>query len=196
MMSTPSETTIEDMRRFISRQVAGGFRSAADIKTEGVEVFAEGDNRSALRPISERLTEEAIHEQLAAQKEWPAVTDCDLLDRAFGELERAGIVARQNFSCCGNCGSIEILGEMSKAQGAGAKVRGYAFYHMQDTDSAAGGYGLLLNYGAAERDGESGVRIGNEIVDALQRHGLKTEWDGSWSKRIAVKLDWKRRFPE
>jgi hypothetical protein len=132
---------------------------------------------------------------LAAQKEWPAVTDCDLLERAFGELERAGIVARQNFSCCGNCGSVEILGEMSKAQCGRARVRGYTFYHTQDTDSAADGYGLLLNYGAIERTEEAGVRIGHEIVDALQRHGLKTEWDGSWSKRIAVKLDWKRRFP-
>jgi hypothetical protein len=183
------------MRNAIRRMVAGGFRSAADIKVEGVEIFAEGDNRAALRPISERLTEEAISEQLTAQTEWPAVTDCDLLERAFGELERAGIVARQNFSCCGNCGSIEILTEMSNAQNRGARVRGYAFYHMQDTESAADGYGLLLNYGAIERTEEAAMRIGNEIVDALQRHGLKTEWDGSWSKRIAVKLDWKRRFP-
>ena len=147
-MASPSEATIQDMRKFIRRMVAAGFRSAADIKTEGVEVFAEGDNRAALRPMSERLTDEAIADQLSAQKEWPAVTDCDLLDRAFGELERAGIVARQNFSCCGNCGSIEILDEMTNAKGAGTKVRGYTFYHMQDTDSAADGYGLLLNYGS------------------------------------------------
>jgi hypothetical protein len=57
VMSNPSESTIEDMRKLIRRMVAGGFRSAADIKTEGVEVFAEGDNRATLRPISERITE-------------------------------------------------------------------------------------------------------------------------------------------
>src|SRR5262249_38693624 len=150
-----------DMRTFIRLKVAGGFMSISDIKTEGVEVFAEGDNRAALRPIFELLTEEAISDHLAAQNDWPVVTDCDLLERAFGELERAGIVARQNFSCCGNCGSVEILGEMSKAQVGGTKVRGYTFYHMQDTDRAADGYGLLLNYGAIEKTEPAGVRIGH-----------------------------------
>jgi hypothetical protein len=37
------------------------------------------------------------------------------------------------------------------------------------------------------------LQIGHEVSDALQRHGLKTEWDGSWAKRISVGIDWKRR---
>ncbi len=32
-----------------------------------------------------------------------------------------------------------------------------------------------------------------EIVEALQHHGLKTEWNGTIQQRIGVKLDWKRR---
>jgi hypothetical protein len=65
---------------------------------------------------------------------------------------------------------------------------------MQDTEAAADGHGLHLNYGAVEEGEEPALRIGNEIIDALQRHGLKAVWDGTWSKRIAVKLDWKRRL--
>jgi hypothetical protein len=67
---------------------------------------------------------------------------------------------------------------------------------MQDTESAAEGYGLYLNYGAVEEGEKAALRVANEIIDALQRHGLQTEWDGSWSKRIGVTLDWKRRLPE
>jgi hypothetical protein len=53
-----------------------------------------------LGPIAQRLTREAVEAHLDAQERWPAVTDCDLLDRAFGELDRAGVVSRQNFTCC------------------------------------------------------------------------------------------------
>jgi hypothetical protein len=67
---------------------------------------------------------------------------------------------------------------------------------MQDTESAANGYGLYLNYGAVEEGEEPALSVGNEIIDALQRHGLKTEWDGNWSNRIGVNLDWKRRIGE
>jgi len=66
---------------------------------------------------------------------------------------------------------------------------------MQDTEGAADGYGLYLNYGATEEGEQPALRIGNEIIDALQRHGLKTDWDGTWSKRIGIKIDWKRRLP-
>ena len=67
---------------------------------------------------------------------------------------------------------------------------------MQDTESAAEGYGLWLGYGAVERGERAAERIGHEIVDALRRHGLKTEWDGSCSNRIHVLMDWKRRLTE
>jgi hypothetical protein len=67
---------------------------------------------------------------------------------------------------------------------------------MQDTESAADGRGLYLFYGAVEEGEKPALQVGNEIIDALQRHGLTTEWNGSCSNRIGVKLDWKRRLPE
>jgi hypothetical protein len=76
------------------------------------------------------------------------------------------------------------------------KVRGYTFYHMQGTDAAVEGGGLYLYYGAIDRGEGPALRVANEIVDALQRQGLKTEWNGTTSDAILVQLDWKRRFPE
>jgi hypothetical protein len=76
------------------------------------------------------------------------------------------------------------------------KVRGYTFYHMQGTESAVEGCGLCLYYRAVEEGEGPAVRIANEIVDALQRQGLNTEWDGTAARAIQVQLDWKRRFPE
>jgi hypothetical protein len=65
---------------------------------------------------------------------------------------------------------------------------------MQGTEAAVEGCGLYLYYGAVESGEEPALRVANEIVDALQRHGLRTEWDGTWSSAIKVQLDWKRRI--
>jgi hypothetical protein len=184
---------IDTMRRYIQLKIAEGFHSAKDVAMAAVDYLYGQHEPKVLKPIAERITREEFQAHEAAQKDWPPVTDCDLLDRAFGELDRAGIVARQHFTCCGTCGATEIWNEIAAAREAGRRVRGYTFYHMQDTESAARGSGLLLFYGAVEKDEELALRIANEIIDALQRQGLKTEWDGSWSKRIGVKLDWKRR---
>src|SRR5262249_18722591 len=110
-------------------------------------------------------------------------------------LTQSGIVCRQDFSCCGTCGVAEIGAEMEAEREAGIRVRGYGFYHMQDTESAAEGYGLMLNYGAVAAGEAAAGQSGREIVAALEAHGLTTQWDGSWQKRIGVQLDWKRRRP-
>ena len=95
------QQTIDDMRGHIRRKTASGFHSREDIEDSALEVFSDEQEPEVLRPIAVRLTREAIEAHLAAQEEWPAITDCDLLDRAFEEMERAGIVARQDFTCCG-----------------------------------------------------------------------------------------------
>jgi hypothetical protein len=95
------QQTIEDMRNYIVRETATGFHTEEEIKGSAIEVYSDEQDPEVLEPIAEQLTREAIEAHLAAQQQWPAVTDCDLLDRAFAELERAGIVARQDFTCCG-----------------------------------------------------------------------------------------------
>jgi hypothetical protein len=129
------------------------------------------------------------------------------LDDAFAALEANGVISRQNFTCCGTCGSAEIWDEMKAVEEAGGPVRGYAFYHMQDTESAADGHGIFPNYGACEEGEEAALAIGRDIVTQLEAQGLNCDWNGTqleaqglncdwngdWGKRIAVGLDWKRR---
>ena len=101
MESRTLQQTIDDMRGYIQRKTAAGFDAPEDIVNSAVEVFSDDQEPEVLRPIAERLMREAVQSHLAAQWEWPSVTDCDLLDRAFVELERAGVVCRQDFTCCG-----------------------------------------------------------------------------------------------
>jgi hypothetical protein len=188
------ETTAA-MRAYIARKVAAGFNSSSDIIRDAVEVHAEEAEPSVLQPLAARMAQEEVEAHLRAQATWPDVTDCERLDDAFAELNDRGIVCRQDFSCCGNCGVYEIGGEMHAQRVAGRTVRGYAFYHMQDTGGAVERGGLYLNYGSAEQGEDAAVKVGREIVAALERHGLKTTWNGRWDTRIGVELDWKRRRP-
>ncbi len=187
------ETVMTDLRSFIGREVAGGFNSPDQIAEAAVRCLISDGYGVIVRREAPRVVQEAVEAHRAAQATWPAVTDCDRLDYAFAALEEAGVISRQNFSCCGNCGSAEIRNEIDEAKRAGRPARGYAFFHEQDTESAVDGYGLHLNYGACENSAEADVALGHEVVRALEAKGLKTDWDGRIEKRIGVQLDWKRR---
>jgi len=176
---------------YIRTKVAAAFMSPDDIRTSAAAVFADECEPETLDVFVEEEVRRAIEEHLRAEMAWPAETDCDRLDAAFADLERDGIVARQDFSCCGTCGAADIEGEM---ENAGASTRGYAFYHMQDTDSAAEGSGLYLSYGSAEEGEGPALAVAREVVETLRKHRINADWDGSWSHRIRVPLTWQRRY--
>jgi hypothetical protein len=191
-----AEELFDELKRYIAEDVATGFYNAEEIAESAVEMVSYDDetaDKESLRAEADRLTTEAITEHLSDQESWPAITDCDRLDAAFAELEENGVVSRQNFSCCGTCGQAEIWDEIEAVERTGKSVRGYTFYHVQDTEAAVEGYGLCFNYGANEEGEEAALKIANDIVTTLRKHGLNPAWDGSWDKRIQLALDWKRR---
>ena len=190
-----SPETMEDLRRQVEIDIASGFYDLDEVVERTVDSLFDEAEPEQLEPVAERLAREALARHLRAQAAWPAVTDCDRLDHAFAELERAGIVARQHFSCCMRCGTSEIGAEMGDAAESGLEVRGYTFYHAQDTERAVDGGSLCLAYGAAEEGEEPTLAVAREIVATLQRHGLATQWNGSAELRIEVEMDWKRRWP-
>ncbi len=193
MKKQVTEEALKELRGYIQRDVAGGFRPETEIAESAVEVLSDDYDAEVLTPHAVKITRELIAAHRQEQASWPKTTDCDRLDTAFAELERVGIVCRQDFSCCGTCGAGEIRDEMEQVAKSGKQVRGYAFYHMQDTEAAVEGQGLFLNYGAIQDGEAAALGIGNEISAALKRQGLKVDWDGTWAKRIGVRLDWKRR---
>jgi hypothetical protein len=191
-----SREDFDDLHEFIQTHVAAGYATDEEIVADAVELFAEtGASPTAVLTAAQAIADQAAAAHRDAQAGWDATTDCDRLDAAFAELEGAGILARQHFSCCGTCGASEITAELEAAAGAGRPGRGFTFFHVQDTEHAVAGESLYLSYGSANRDQTESVAIGREVVATLGRHGLKPNWNGRLAHRIALPLTWQRRRP-
>ncbi|MBX9623093.1 MAG: hypothetical protein K2X82_04690 [Gemmataceae bacterium] len=176
----------------IASAVAEGFDDRDDLIDNFTNLTVEEHGRDDLGPLVTGLVDAALAAHARRQARWPAVTDCDRLDRAFEALEEQGVVARQHFSCCSNCGEAEIGGEIAAAEDDGREVVGYAFYHQQDTQRAAEGGGIYVKYGP-NTDGPETAAIGRMIVAAVEAAGLKAEWDGSPNNAVLVRLKWRKR---
>lgn len=186
-------TALDELHGYLRRHIAAGYLDPADIAHFAAGAFADEVDPAVLRHHIQRFSREILADQIAEQRAWPAVTDCERLDAAFAALEREGVVCRQNFSCCGACGAAEIWGEMAAVEESGAVVRGYTFFHMQDTEDAVAGEGLYLSYGAVAEGAAAAEAIGHAVVAALEAKGLDPAWDGQWTRRIYVPLEWRRR---
>lgn len=183
----------KEIYSFIAQRVAEGFLSDEEIADEAVESFEEDYEAGRLESLVDNLTSELVDKHYQEQRRWNYDTDCDRLDNVFAELDANGIVARQNFSCCQNCGHSEIWDEIDQAR-AEQDVLGYVFYHMEDTERVCGEGILYLAYGAVDSGDEPALYVARQIVDALDRAGLKTDWNGSLEKRVKVyDFTWKKR---
>jgi hypothetical protein len=91
-----TRTAADHARRAVAR---GSFPCAAivDDIVECLDGEAEPDD---LRTLAWRLVGPAFAAHLDAQRNWPARTDSDRLTDAFRALDAAGIVAREDFTCC------------------------------------------------------------------------------------------------
>jgi hypothetical protein len=194
MTETLEPGDLDDLREYMRVQVVAGYDPVPEVVEEAVYAFADTTlSPDELRQAATSLAEELVATHVTEQATWPQTTDNDRLDAAFATLDAAGIVARQHFSCCGNCGATEIHAEMDQVAKDGLPVRGYTFFHVQDTEHAIDGESLFLSFGAPDGDREAGEAIGHEIVAALRDHGLHPAWNGRHANRIGLPIVWQRR---
>ncbi|MEU4569933.1 hypothetical protein [Micromonospora sp. NPDC023956] len=172
---------------YIRTAVARGRSTCTQIVEDTVEYLHGYAAPGELRGLAWRLVEPRFVEHLAVQAGWPERTDSDRLTDAFRALDAAGIVAREDFACCQNCGTGEIGGEVLP----NFPARGYVFYHYQDAERAAAGDELWLAWGRFEAPPDA--ELGAEIVAALRAQGLTVDWDGEPGMRIRVPMTWARR---
>lgn len=187
------------LREIVERHVKEGFAEKVEIVEQAICELVDDTPREQLLRTLEQMTDRALAKHHREESRWAYLTDCDRLDRAFAKLEEAGIVARQHFSCCNNCGHKQIMLEVRRKQRSEQCV-GYAFFHRGDTERAAKTGILYITFGdvlegaSAFGDSAGGDAVGRAIVAALEGEGLSVIWNGSYLQRICVNgLNWQRR---
>jgi hypothetical protein len=161
----------DELREFIANRVREGFESPHEIVENAQNWAHERFGRDDLSPVIKQLISELLAIHQAEQAGWGPTTDCDRLDAAFASLNAQGIVARQDFSCCNNCGFTEIWDEVEKEEKQ-QTVDGYVFYHLQCTEQAIKTGRLLMAYGCVEEDPQAFLAVANKIVAELKNAGL------------------------
>lgn len=186
--------SLSGLKDIIETDVKAGFANRAEIIEAGIDFLLGDYDYDWIEDNAARITDECLSAHYEAQKAWTGETDNERLDEAFAELDRKGIVARQNFTCCQTCGHAEIFYDIERAENAGRPPRGYVFFHMQDTESAVRNGYLYLAYGSVSGEEKESKVIADEIVATLKKHGLEADWNGSVRARICVReFDWKMR---
>jgi hypothetical protein len=101
----------------------------------------------------------------------PAATDLRAaIKAAYKDLRAKGYFCRSNFWCCSTCALAAI------PEGRGDK---FVFYHRQDDRDIDKSGSCMLAWAGD----------GDEIASAMERAGLKVEWNGSERTRILVAIE-------
>ena len=176
---------------YIQSYIRYGFYQSAEVEQI---VFEDVFNGAIPRERLRELVKVEVERHQAEQRSWPAVTDCERLDRAFTALEAEGILAIHNAGVEPSDGITEVSERYRAAGGAASRVVGYCFYHRQDMEYALNHAELGLAFGDISGDRRRGVGIGERVRSALLAAGLQVTWSGSINDKLAIKgFRWQRR---
>ena len=209
----------DDLRGDLREAVRGELRLYKNTPDEIIEYCREvhiddecpESERSEFLQFAKSQLADAASALAAEQEKWPDVTDCDRLDKAEQALREAGLLLWQASPCCDTCSGAELPDRIdaieSRHPGFRKKLRGYAFFHDQGLPEmlAEGSeISVYLAYGwfspddsdvAPEVYEEKALAVAAEVCEQLRAQGLTVDWEGDFSKKIGLSLDWRRRAP-
>ncbi|MBA4032629.1 MAG: hypothetical protein C0478_17315 [Planctomyces sp.] len=214
---TWNDTAREELRESLRRCILGELRLAKrehdDIIQSCQEVYIDDqcpeDEQETFIGFAKDELKRVAGEHLIGQAVWPPETDCERLDRVEAKLRDQGILLWQVSPCCDTCTSSELPDRIDEIErrhpGFRNRVRGYAFYidqNMPDMLADDNHISVYMAYGCLSADESSNdpdayeakaLGIAREVCDCLREHGFEPDWDGSFSRKIGVSLNWQRR---
>lgn len=197
----PAELGLSDdveaqLRERAWRLVVSGNGTDEDYVIEMADDELGLDAATATRALAATLA--ARREQQAA---WGPDEPRTALTEAFAALADIGVLARENFSCCGTCAPGEMYDERDDSR----TWRGFVYYHQQDTEDLLESGSTYLGYGAfldawmtreeweavpdAQKDrryADITVALMDEVVAVLEQRGIDVRWDHRPQTRILL----------
>jgi hypothetical protein len=186
--------TTQEIVKMLQLMVKNGYSTEDEMVEAAIDDFECEFDQGNWEERARAMARTVMNAHMEEQKKWPAVTDCDKLDAAFDQLSKKDVLARHNYWCCSNCATTAIDDEVNEhIVNFGQRIKGFVYYHSQDTDLATENGALYLGYGSSCRTNAETIAVGKMIVDALNAQNLNTTWKGTAKDRIIVNVNWKRR---
>lgn len=183
----------------IYTQVRSGFYSLEDIQNNIIE---EIEDNGFEDEISEDWAYEQIdrvNEELLKESEsWGDDTQTNRLIAAFDELAESKIIALHYTGFTNDDGEYEVTEVERTLIDNDEKSEGYCFYHGQDMERAVRGEGLYISFQKIDNVSDVVSReVAKKIVEVLEKHNLKVDWNGKAATRIFLpEFKWERIYNE
>ena len=207
----------DNLREAIQRHILGELRLAKHDHEEIWEYCHEGQIVEAC-PKKERATfnqfaadelDRILAQLESEQAQWPPETDSDRLDRVELALRDRGIMLWQASPCCDTCTVGELTYRIEEIEqrcpGFTEQMRGYAFFidqNMPEMLAESTQISVYLGYGWYSEDNpevapeiyeQKALGIAREVCESLREEGFEVDWDGDFSRKIGLSLNWQRR---
>jgi uncharacterized protein DUF6891 len=178
---------VERLHDYARVQRRAGFLDDAALLADVTQIATEDVDADA----AQRLAREAVAAAEAAYEsdraDWPAVTDYDRLQAAFGELALRDVVVLQAVE---DHWTAERL--LSERRDVGDPVRGVAWFTAPDVWHAVDHGMLELNvWHGSSANVAPGDALLDEVIAVLDQNGLSGHFDEG---RIEVSAFWQRRL--
>lgn len=187
-----NQEIIEEAIGLLEKEILFGFENEEDL-LEGIsELFYDEDD------FDEEWLKQEIKVRLKKHEKdslnWEKPTDFDRLVKAFDKLNSEFIVSLHKAGFTRQDGEGDCLEIIHELKNKGIKAKGYCYYHSQDLERAIGDEKhLFIGYDSFNGNDVLALEVANKIVEVLQKHGFKIEWNGSLEQRIQISyIDWKK----
>ncbi len=215
--SSWGEASRHDLRESIELYITGQVR-LAKYDSEGIlegcrEIYIDDecpeDEREEFVEFASDFMTRVVDEYITEQANWPLETDCDRLDRVEATLREQGILLWQVSPCCDTCSDAELPDRIdlleSRYPGFRDNCRGYSFFIDQSLPemlAESTEVSLYLAFGWFSPDGsdiapevykENALSIAREVIDALRNEGFEVDWNGDFSRKFCLTMNWQRR---
>jgi hypothetical protein len=196
------EDAVADLEYRARLAVVGGYDSADEI-VEGLVELVEYDpvteevvaaDRDSVVEMIRGMVDDRLAEHAAAERTFPATTDCDRVTAAFARLEEAGVLAAEDVGYTQSDLRDDMWERVDQAGSEGRQPRGWVAFHRQDVERVIDSGVLYVSFAGVSDDDEGFRAIGTEVAAVLAEVGLTVDWNGDPNRRIElVGVRWQKR---
>lgn len=178
----------EEVLEVIKQEVQFGFDHEADILEAIWAMGFENEDQLNETWLQQMIAKDYNQHQLES-KQWLSPTDFDRLAKVFDALNTEKIIALHKAGYTKQDGYSDVAEVVGLLKAKEITPQGYCFYHIQDLERAIDptSRNLFLAFDDIEQNTDRAITIGKRIVNLLNEHGLKTEWNGTIEQRIEIK---------